>query len=388
MSFRSLSAVRFVARADFRRALRQRETWAWTFLLPLVFFHFFGVLQSGSAGSSGSSSAGRPEPLTLVAPDAGVLVDELERRLRDVGFDVTRVSALDPLAAPPARVIELREHFSRDVLEGAGSTVDFTREGGGNAFEFERFRVTRASLGVLADTAALAAAGQGFEAEQFERLRAMPRTLRISSRPAGRRASAPSGREQSIPGTMVMFTMILLLMSSGMGIVVERRRGLLRRLAATPLSRTQVALGRWLSIFGVGVVQLGYALAVGAFGFGVRWGPDFAAVAAVLVAWAAFNASLALALVSLVRTEGQVVGVSVLSANVLSALGGCWWPIEVAPRWMQELASWLPTGWVMNALHRLMVFNSGPSAAAAPLAWLTLGAIGLTWIGARRFRYE
>lgn len=378
------SGALFIARGDLRRVLRQRETWLWTFIMPVVFFYFFSLLQSGS----GAPSSDAAEPLTLVSPDEGVLVDELERRLIEVGFEVERVAVLDPLSPPPKRVLELRQHFSRDVLDGVGSTVDFTREGGGNAYELERFRVTRASWGVLADTIALAAADQGFERERFADLRESPRSLRIESRPAGRRERAPSGREQSIPGTMVMFTMILLLMSSGMGIVVERRQGLLRRLAATPLTRAQVALGRWISIFGLGVVQLGYALAVGALGFGVNWGPDFAAVAAVLAAWAAFNASLALALSSAVRTEGQVVGVSVLSANVLAALGGCWWPIEVAPRWMQELASFLPTGWVMNALHRLMVFNTGPSAALQPLALLALGAVALALIGARRFRFE
>ncbi len=381
----------FIARSDLRRALRQRETWLWTFLMPLVFFYFFTLLQSGSSGSSRGSTGGKPEPLTLVSPHDGVLVDELERRLGEVGFEVKRVAVLDPLAAPPARLVELRANFSRDVLEGVGSTVDFTREGGGNAYEFERFRVTRASLGVLADTIALAAAGDGFEPVNFAQLRAQPRTLQIESRPAGKRGTIPSGSEQSIPGTMVMFTMILLLMSSGMAIVVERRQGLLRRLAATPISRAQLALGRWLSIFGLGALQLGYALVVGALGFGVRWGPDPAALLAVLAvlgAWAAFNASLALALASAVRTEGQVVGVSVLSANILAALGGCWWPIEVAPRWMQELASWLPTGWVMNALHRLMVFHSGPSASALPLLWLACGALALGWLGARRFRYE
>jgi ABC-type multidrug transport system permease subunit len=78
----------------------------------------------------------------------------------------------------------------------------------------------------------------------------------------------------------------------------------------------------------------------------------------------------------------------VLGANVLAALGGCWWPIEVAPRWMQELASWLPTGWVMNALHRLMLFHSGPQGAWTAVVWLSLATLGLAGLGARRLRCE
>jgi ABC-2 type transport system permease protein len=379
----SLSAARFVAWHDLRRSLRQRETWVWSFVMPVVFFYFFGLLQGG-----GASDPTRPDALTLVAPGGGVLVDELERRLVERGFEVQRVAVLDPLVAKPKRLLELPEHFSRDVLEGAPATVEFSRDGGGNSYELDRFRVARASYSVLADVIALAAAGQDVGAAGFEELRALPRTLAIDARPAGRRERVPSGREQSIPGTMVMFTMILLLMSSGMAIVVERRQGLLRRLAATPLTRLEVGAGKWLAIFGLGVVQLGYAMAVGALGFGVSWGPDAAFVVLVLLLWAAFNASLALALCALVSSEGQVVGISVLSANVLSALGGCWWPIEITPPWMQELASWLPTGWVMNALHRLMIFQTGPTGALAAAVWLVLGALGLAWFGSRRFAYE
>ena len=42
---------------------------------------------------------------------------------------------------------------------------------------------------------------------------------------------------------------------------------------------------------------------------------------------------------------------------LLAALGGCWWPIEITPEWMQQLALFLPTGWVMDALHKLMYFG-------------------------------
>jgi len=52
----------------------------------------------------------------------------------------------------------------------------------------------------------------------------------------------------------------------------------------------------------------------------------------VLAPWAALCSGLALVLSSIARTEGQVVGIGVLASNLLAALGGCWWPIEIAPR--------------------------------------------------------
>ncbi|MGD0776595.1 MAG: hypothetical protein ABSC05_27585 [Candidatus Solibacter sp.] len=43
-----------------------------------------------------------------------------------------------------------------------------------------------------------------------------------------------------------------------------------------------------------------------------------------------------------------------IAANLLAAMGGCWWPIEVTPPWMQHAALLLPTGWAMDGLLNLL----------------------------------
>jgi ABC-type multidrug transport system permease subunit len=381
-----LGQALFLARSDLRQALRQRETWIWTFVMPVVFFFFFSSIQSGPSPGGGGAAK---DPLTLVVPgDGGVLADELERRLAAADYAVTRVALAPEGEEPPERVLHVPERFTERLLAGEGELpLRLERDGGGNAAELDRFRVSRAAYGVLADVVATAARGDVQTAEAYAAHAAWPRSREVRARPAGARPTIPSGREQSIPGTLVMFTMIVLLTSGAIGVVIERRNGLLRRLAAAPLSRGEVVLGKWLGVLFLGLVQVAFGMLAGTLLFRLRWGPDLPMVALVLVAWAAFASSLAMLLASLARTEGQCVGVGVLASNVLAALGGCWWPIEVTPRWMQELASWLPTGWVMNALHRLMTFQTGPSGAYAALAWLALGALAIGLVAARRFRY-
>jgi ABC-type multidrug transport system permease subunit len=111
-------------------------------------------------------------------------------------------------------------------------------------------------------------------------------------------------------------------------------------------------------------------------------------VGLLLGSWAAFNAALGLVLGSLARSEAQMAGLGVLASMTLAALGGCWWPIEIAPRWMQTLAMMLPTGWAMDGLHRLVSFGD-PAAAAWPhVAALGAGTIALGAIAVRVFRYE
>ena len=108
----------------------------------------------------------------------------------------------------------------------------------------------------------------------------------------------------------------------------------------------------------------------------------------VLVAWGGFCASLALLLGNLVETEAQAIGIGVLASNLLAALGGCWWPIEVTPVWMQKLAHFLPTGWAMDAMHRLISFQAGAASAMPHVLGLLAASLLIGCVAARRFRFE
>jgi ABC-2 type transport system permease protein len=108
----------------------------------------------------------------------------------------------------------------------------------------------------------------------------------------------------------------------------------------------------------------------------------------VLVVYGAMLAALGLLLGSLARTEGMAVAIGVIAANVLAALGGCWWPIEITPPWMQTFALFLPTGWAMDAMHKLISFGAGPVSVAPHLVGMALVLLILLGVSARAFRYE
>ena len=113
---------------------------------------------------------------------------------------------------------------------------------------------------------------------------------------------------------------------------------------------------------------------------------DLAAV--VLVAWGAFCASAGLWLGTVATTEGQAGGLGVLAANALAALGGCWWPIEITPGWMQAIQNFLPTGWTMDAMHKLISFQSGPASAVPQVVILVMAALLIGALAVRRFEYQ
>jgi ABC-type multidrug transport system permease subunit len=215
-----------------------------------------------------------------------------------------------------------------------------------------------------------------------------PRVWQLDVSTAGRRKEIPTGFQQAVPGMLVMFTLLVLLTSSGTMLVQERTQGLLRRLASAPISRGELLAGKWQGRMVLAAIQVAVALAFGTFLFNMDWGPDIAMVIVVLAAWAGFCASAGLWLGTVATTEAQAGGLGVLAANLLAALGGCWWPIEVTPEWMQVLQKAIPTGWTMDALHKLISFQAGAMSVIPNVLLLVAAAVVFGVLAARRFRYE
>ena len=390
MGTRFFSTAWFIASRDTLYLLRRRETIMWVFVMPLLFFYFIGTVTAGFGGSRGE----RRDRLAVRGGDnGGFLIDELLRRLEAQNFAITRPASNEAFAAsarrltiPPPR--PPHASFTDAVLAGDRQVLTLERRGESPHASYDEVRVARAVYEVVADLAVVRFDGQQPSTESFARVHAMPRALSIAVKPAGRRREPPTGFSQAIPGTMVMFTMLVLLTSGAISLVVERRQGLLRRLASAPISTGSVVLGKWLGRMMLGLAQIAFAMLAGTVLFRMDWGRTWPMVCAVLVGWAALMASLAIVLGSVTRTEAQTAGIGALSTQLLAALGGCWWPIEVTPGWMQTLARFLPTGWAMDAMHKLVSFGDGAAAAVPHLIAMLAGSLVLGWIGTRTFRYQ
>lgn len=368
----------FIARADLRDALRQKETIVWTFVMPLVFFYFIGKVTGGFAESDDAKT-----PIAVAAgEDGGFLLQELERRLGERGFEVRGADDRTK------RRLVVPAHLSADVLSAKPVRLAYTGSTNGLDGDYDAMKVRRAAYTVLADLVAISATNDAPGAADFEALARKPRALAVASTSAGRRVKPPAGFEQTVPGTMTMFTLIVLLTSGAVRLAIERKEGLLRRLASTPISRGEIVLGKWASRLGLGLVQVAVGLVAGSLLFGVKWGPSLPMIGVVLLAWASLAASLSLLLGSLARTDAQAVAIGVLASNILAALGGCWWPIEITPPFLQHLARCLPTGWTMHALHELVSFGNGWRSAVPDALLLACFAVLAGWAASRRFRFE
>lgn len=370
----------FIARKDLGHMFRAWETWLWVFLMPLAFFYFIGTISGGAR-----RPAARQTLAVVVPPDAGFLAEQLEGKLQQH----YRVVGVSEDAAPRfRRLLRLPAGFTGQVLAGKPVKVTLTLADEGLRGEYDRFRVSRAVYTLLADLIVASRSGAAPQAEALAEVQRRPRSLTLAVESAGAQRRPPAGFEQAVPGIMVMFLLLAMLTTGGVWLVIERNQGILARLAATPLSRATIVAGKCAARWILGLAQMAFAMLAGALLFGVRWGPNWPAIALLLALYAGLWAMLGLLLGSLARTQQQVIGLGVIAANLLAALGGCWWPIEITPLWAQKLALLFPTGWAMDAMHKLVSFGEPAEAILPHLAATLAAALAAGWAAARKFRFQ
>ncbi len=379
--------ILFIAWQDVRFQLRDGSTLLWLFIMPPIFFYFIGTVTGGfSSGMSG----GQATPLTVVAENPGFLKEQIELRLSENDFAPEWVESLETgdAGSAPRRTLTFDPSMSDKVVANEPVMAVYDTRSDSLTREFEEIRIQRSMYTLLADVIVADATASPLSNEALASINDAPRVWGLDVSSAGERQKIPTGFEQAVPGILVMFTLLVLLTTGGTMLVQERTKGLLRRLASAPISRGEVIAGKWEGRMVLAAIQVTTALLFGTFLFSMDWGPNLAAIILVLIAWAGFCASAGLWLGTVARTEAQAAGLGVLAANLLAALGGCWWPIEITPEWMQLIQKLIPTGWTMDAMHKLISFQADPMTVLPNVLILLAAAVVFGVLAARRFQYQ
>ena len=167
----------------------------------------------------------------------------------------------------------------------------------------------------------------------------------------------PTGFSQSLPGMLVMFVIQMLLTYGGVTLVQDRLGGQLRRLLAAPVNRFEAYGAKVLARVLMACIQAALLLAGGAIIFRLPLGDHPVFLLPVVLCLAVFAGGLSILAGTLSQTEKQVILAAILGAMVLSALGGCWWPIEIVPDSFKTIAMLTPSYWAMHGLQSVLYFG-------------------------------
>lgn len=189
------------------------------------------------------------------------------------------------------------------------------------------------------------------------------------------------------PGVIALAVMSTAFTSQAIATGFERRYGVLKRLGATPLSRTGLITAKTATVIAVELVQAAIILLVAT---ALGWAPDarWAAVVTVpllvLLGTAAFS-GFALLLAGTLRAEATLAAANLIYV-VLLGIGGVVFPLTKFPRGARPLLELLPTGALSTGLRDVLA-----NAVVFPVrdvVTLAVWAVAGIVLAARFFRWE
>lgn len=188
-------------------------------------------------------------------------------------------------------------------------------------------------------------------------------------------------------GSLVQWVLFSLLTVST-GVAWERRRGLLRRLAATGVSGRTIIEGKMMGMVIITFLQQVMLVLLGALAFGVDYFNSPGALLMTMVSLSVLASCVGLLISALFRTEPPVIATTVITAQMLALLGGAWFPLEVTGSGFSRVAHVFPSAWIMDSLHGIVLKGWGAGEVLLPLgivwAWIIVILAAAVW----RFRPE
>jgi ABC-2 type transport system permease protein len=201
------------------------------------------------------------------------------------------------------------------------------------------------------------------------------------------RAETPGGFLQSSPGMIVQFA-VFSLITSAMVLVLERKSGALRRLLAAPLHRAEILAGHLLAMFAIVFAQSLLLVTLGQFAFGVDYMREPLGTLWMMVALGVWVTSLGLLIGALSRGEEQVVIFSLIAMFLFAALGGAWFPLEIAGKAFATVGHVMPTAWAMDGFQDIVVRRLGLGSLLLPAGLLLAYTAAFFGLALWRFRFE
>lgn len=190
---------------------------------------------------------------------------------------------------------------------------------------------------------------------------------------------------QASPGILVQFA-IMGLVASGQILVQERKTRTLQRLMSTAMRPWEIVAGHTLAMFAVVFAQIALLVVFGQLALSVDYLRAPLGTLLVSVALSLWVAAMGLLIGTLVKDDSQVVLFALMAMFIFSALGGTWFPLEVASGAFAAIGKAMPSAWAMTGYQNILMRGLGLESAWMPTLVLLAYALGFFVLAVWRFR--
>ena len=191
----------------------------------------------------------------------------------------------------------------------------------------------------------------------------------------------------SFAGMAIQF-LLFAMANMGVEMLLERQRGLWKRLRSAPVSKLTLLSGKAVSGALISLLILFVSFAFAMVVFRVRIQGSLVGFFGVAVACAAMASTFGLLVAALGNTPATARGVTTFAVLIMVMLGGAWVPSFIFPAWLQRATTVLPVRWAVDGLDAMTWRGLGVAAAIAPVLVLSGFALAFGGLAAARFRWE
>jgi ABC-type polysaccharide/polyol phosphate export permease len=343
-SSRLLDSLGQLTLVRIREFTREPEAVFWAIFFPILLTSALGIAFSGGAGDVLAVVTSSPDLARALEGDPGLAVEHLDRQ---------------------AAAAALRN--GRAVLFAA-------READGAVvYHFDDTNPDGRAARLLVDQAIQRAAGRVDPAPARDELIREPGSRYV---------------DFVVPGLVGLGIMSNALWGLGFSIVDSRRRNLMKRLVATPMSRTNYLLSFLFWRKMLLVVEVGVPIGFGMLAFGVPVRGRLIDLAVICVVASLSFSALGLLLASRPRTIEAVSGLVNLVQVPMWILSGVFFSAQRFPDAVQPFIRALPLTAVIDALRAHMLQGAGLVQVAPELGTLTAWLIVSFVLALRLFRWR
>ncbi|WP_049347580.1 ABC transporter permease [Rothia mucilaginosa] len=193
-----------------------------------------------------------------------------------------------------------------------------------------------------------------------------------------------SRMDAAVPGVLALCVISTALSGQGIATGFDRRYGVLRFLATTPLGRNGLIMGKCIAVLVVVAIQF---TLVAVLGYGLGWRPDAIAVSRSIITMimgaGAFTA-LGLLIAGTVRAEATLAIVNIAWV-ILAGAGGVVFPLKSFPDWYAGIVAWSPSAALGDALRGNFIQHQW---LADPHWVLIVWTVVIGFIASRKFKWS
>jgi ABC-2 type transport system permease protein len=312
---------------------RNRMAMFWTMAFPVFFMLLFGVIFSGGGGPS--------YKVGVAVADRGPIGAALAGAFRGVDVLQTAEGAEDDLLARLQHgdlnaVVVVPEGVSSAVM--SGQTADIS-------VHYDPSNPVTAQIVLTIVEQVLSGVEQGLAG----------RTALFALQTVTVTASSLRTIDFLVPGILAMSLMQLGLFATAPPLVQLREQQVLRRLGATPLSRSMLLTAQVALRITIGLVQTALIVLVGTLVFHVQMVGSWLLLSGIVLLGAFAFVCLGYFISGLGKTQESITGAIQFINFPMMFLSGLFFPVDSMPHWIRPVVDAMPLTYLADALRQIMV---------------------------------